>query len=169
MLGWHYAHLLVKTSHVTWNSPSEWFISAREHYCKGHHCTFSWPRVHFVWILLLLLCLITNSFTCLVQSKPVKQVVSCTVMVFSQWWVFSVSALAPVLKSTTEMTKTNPCQSLESLSGNFFNQQIDDATSWSKWELRKSFLQNWNETASSWDGHGAPKYNLSKFDRTQSG
>ena len=78
MLGWHYAHLLVKTSHVTWNSPSEWFISAREHYCKGHHCTFSWPRVHFVWILLLLLCLITNSFTCLVQSKPVKQVVSCT-------------------------------------------------------------------------------------------
>ena len=39
-----------------------------------------WPPVYFVWIQALCSCWFSISFTCLVKSKPVKQEVSCTVM-----------------------------------------------------------------------------------------
>ena len=47
---------------------------------------------YFVWILLLCLCPMANSFTCLVTSKPVKQKVSRRVilplpMVSVLWWL----------------------------------------------------------------------------------
>ena len=41
---------------------------------------YGWPPVYFVWIHLLCLCWISNSFTCLVKSKPFKQEVSYTVI-----------------------------------------------------------------------------------------
>ena len=50
-----------------------WVLS-REHQLQGkYHCMA-------VWIQLLCMCGISNSFTCLVESKPVKQKVSRTVI-----------------------------------------------------------------------------------------
>ena len=41
---------------------------------------YSWHPVYFVWIQLLHLCWISISFTCLIESKPVKQEASRTVI-----------------------------------------------------------------------------------------
>ena len=49
----------------------------------------NWPPVYFVWIQLLCFCWISNSFTCLVKPKPVKQDVSRTGTLSSNAWVFS--------------------------------------------------------------------------------
>ena len=46
----------------------------------GKVSLYGWPPVFLVWILLLCLCWIRNIFTCLVESKLVKQEVSCTVI-----------------------------------------------------------------------------------------
>ena len=48
----------------------------------------SWSPVYFVWILLLSLWWMNNSFHCLAKIKPVKQEVSCTV-ILPLWWLFS--------------------------------------------------------------------------------
>ena len=45
---------------------------------------YGWPPVCFVWIQLLCFGWISNIFTCLVESKPVKQDVSLTV-IFPLW------------------------------------------------------------------------------------
>ena len=45
---------------------------------SGEVSLYVWPTINFVWIQLLCLCWINNNFTCLVNSKPVKQEVSCT-------------------------------------------------------------------------------------------
>ena len=50
---------------------------------------YDWPPVYFVWIQLLCLCCINNSFTCLVKSKPVKQEVSHTAILPPMVRVFS--------------------------------------------------------------------------------
>ena len=41
---------------------------------KGEVSLYGWPPVYFVWIQLLCLRWMNNSFACLVKSKPVKQV-----------------------------------------------------------------------------------------------
>ena len=49
--------------------------------CKGkYHCRYGWPPILFVCLQLLCLGWINNKFTCLVKSNPVKQEVSCTVI-----------------------------------------------------------------------------------------
>ena len=51
---------------------------------------YAWWTVYLFWIRLLCLCWIINKFTCLVESKPVKQKVSHTVILyFPLWWVCS--------------------------------------------------------------------------------
>ena len=47
---------------------------------KGEVSLYAWPPVLFVWIQLLCSWWINNRFTCLVKSKPVKQEVSCTMI-----------------------------------------------------------------------------------------
>ena len=47
----------------------------------GKVSLYGWPPIYFVWIQLLCFCWISNSFTCSVKSKPVKQEVSCTVLI----------------------------------------------------------------------------------------
>ena len=46
----------------------------------GEVSLYGWRPVYLVWIQLLCLCWINNSFTCLVKSKAVKQEVSRTVV-----------------------------------------------------------------------------------------
>ena len=59
----------------------------------GEGWLYSWPPVYFVWIRLICICLTSNSFTCLVKSKPVKQEVSRIVILPSPlWWVLSGSS-----------------------------------------------------------------------------
>ena len=41
---------------------------------------YGWPLVYFVWIQLLCLCWMSNSVICLFKTNPVKQEVSCTVI-----------------------------------------------------------------------------------------
>ena len=47
---------------------------------EGEVSQYDWPPDYFVWIQLLCLCLVNYRFTSLVKSKPVKQEVSCTVI-----------------------------------------------------------------------------------------
>ena len=52
---------------MRWSKNS--FTLDREHWLMWkYHCSYTWPPVYFVWIVLLWLCWITNSFTCLVES-----------------------------------------------------------------------------------------------------
>ena len=46
----------------------------------GDVSLYGWPPVYFVWIQLLCLFWISISFTCLAESKPVKQDVRCVVL-----------------------------------------------------------------------------------------
>ena len=68
---------------------------SREHWLKWkYHCTADWRPVYFVLIEVLCYCWISNSFTCLVKSKPVKQEVSRTVILFPM-----VTVLWSILKA----------------------------------------------------------------------
>ena len=54
---------------------------SREHSPLGkHHSLYGWSPVLQVWIQLLCLWWMNNSFTCLVKTKPVKQEVNHTVI-----------------------------------------------------------------------------------------
>ena len=76
----HFSFNLHQDSHhVIWNGQ---IVYTRELSITslGEVSLYGCPLVCFVWIQLLCLCGICNIFNCLVESKPIKQEVSCTVM-----------------------------------------------------------------------------------------
>ena len=79
----------------SWNAKQIWRVG-HGHFRHLHQGTlihgevslYGWSPVCFVCIQLICLCWMNNSFTCFVKSKPVKQKVSCTV-ILPLWWEFS--------------------------------------------------------------------------------
>ena len=74
---------ITDTSIIPFNSKAYVnYVLGREHSLtlQGEVSLYGWPPVWLLWIQLLCLCIIYNRFACLAKSKPVKQEVSCTVI-----------------------------------------------------------------------------------------
>ena len=80
---------------------------SREHSPKGEVSLHCWPPYYFVCIQHVYLYFINNNFTCLVNSKPVKQEVSRTVILLPLWWVFSALSYGLYLNDQTDLVESS--------------------------------------------------------------